>query len=147
MNLFVGRRAIVAGLSSLLAASMLAACSTPGRSSAEDAGELRQRVETYWSLVKVNDKVGAWKYELASQDQSMTLEAYLKTGGVVYDAIEVRDVRQLAEKEAAAEVWMRFDLPLLRIKGQEATAQDQWRRVDGVWYHVRKRSAMFPDAK
>jgi hypothetical protein len=39
---------------------------------------------------------------------------------------------------------MRYSAPLLRIKGQEAVAQDEWQRIDGQWYHVLRRSVMFP---
>ena len=77
----------------------------------------------------------------------MTLEGYLKRGGIVYQALEVRDVRFKDADLAEVDVWMRYDLPLLRIKGQELVAQDQWRRVEGVWYHAPQRGSMFPDAK
>ena len=37
--------------------------------------------------------------------------------------------------------------PTLRLKAQEATAQDHWRRIDGAWHHVLRRSSTLPDAK
>jgi hypothetical protein len=39
---------------------------------------------------------------------------------------------------------MRYSLPLLRVKKQEVTIEDEWRRIDGVWHHVQRRSVMFP---
>lgn len=131
----------------MLVTSALVGCAAPMSMGGADKAELRQRVQEYWELVRANDKVGAWKFELASKDQSLTLEAYLKRGGIVYQALEVRDVRFKDADLAEVDVWMRYDLPLLRIKGQELVAQDQWRRVEGVWYHAPQRGSMFPDAK
>ena len=42
---------------------------------------------------------------------------------------------------------MRYSLPLLRVKKQEAAAEDEWRRIGGVWHHVQRRSVMFPTAQ
>lgn len=141
------RRAIVGSVSSALALSALVGCATSAQLGGSGLGELTQRAQAYWGLVLANDKIGAWKYELASKDQSLTLEAYLKRGGILYQAVEVRDVRLVGADVAEVDVWMRYDLPLVRVKGQELVAQDQWRLVEGVWYHAPKRSAMFPDNK
>jgi hypothetical protein len=141
------RRAILGLVSSFLSASALVGCAVPVPLDGDDKGELRHRAQEYWGLVRANDKLGAWKFELASKDQSLTLEAYLKRGGIVYQALEVRDVRFLGADLAEVDVWMRYDLPLLRIKGQELVVQDQWRRLQGVWYHAPKPSSMLPGAK
>mgnify|MGYP003589849714 CR=1 FL=1 len=135
----VGSTALVVGL---------AGCTTaPGAAGPGDQADLTRRAQAYWNLVRTNDRLEAWKYEAASKDQSMTLEGYLKRGGIVYDAVEVRGVRSMDGDTAVVDVWMRYSLPMLRLKGQEAMTQDEWRRIDGAWHHVLRRSAMFPESK
>jgi hypothetical protein len=125
------------------ALAILAGCATtggaPAVSAEDDKAAVLQRAKAYWELVRVNDKVGAWSYEAASKDRSMTIEGYIKRGGITYEAVEVRNVRSVDDDEAVVDVWMRYGVPLLRIKSQETVAQDRWRRVDGVWHHVLRR--------
>ncbi|ADU98427.1 hypothetical protein HF896_03770 [Alicycliphilus denitrificans] len=130
----------------LPAAVALAGCaSTPSPQADREA--LLQRAREYWELSRRNDTLNAWKYEAASRDQSMTLEGYVKRGGIVYDSVEVLGVRSLQGDEARVDVRMRYGVPLLRLKNMEADAQDQWRRIDGIWYHVLPRSSVFPGEK
>jgi hypothetical protein len=139
--------ACLVGSSALVA--VLAGCATaPGAATGPgNQVDLTQRAQAYWDLVRANDRLEAWKYEAASKDQSMTLEGYLKRGGVVYDAVEVRSVRSIDGDNAVVDVWMRYSVPQMRIKGLESNAQDHWRRVDGVWHHVLRQSVMFSDVK
>lgn len=142
------RRLLLARLVAPTLLALLAGCATGlGSPAAGGNADLAQRAQAYWKLVQANDRVAAWAYEAASKDQSMTLEGYLKRGGIAYDAVEVREVVSVEGDEAVVNVWMRYGIPLLRIKSQEAVAQDHWRRIDGVWHHVLRRSVMFPDAK
>lgn len=144
------RRRFVMALATPLVAVALAGCATTGSApiaTEADKVTLQKRAEAYWELVRVNDRVGAWSYEAASKDQSLTLENYIKRGGISYDAVEVRDVRSIDGDEAVVEVFMRYGLPMLRLKSQETVLQDKWRRINGVWHHVLRRSANFPDSK
>ncbi|MGB3451612.1 MAG: hypothetical protein WBA58_14090 [Giesbergeria sp.] len=146
MPLPLQRRRFMVRLAAPAALLALSACAT-GPSPTTGQASLQQRAQAYWELVRVNDSVAAWAYEAASKDQSMTLEAYLKRGGIVYDAVEVRGIRSEDGDNAVLDVWMRYNIPMLRLKAQETVAQDHWRRIDGVWHHVLRRSAAFSDAK
>ena len=143
MTQTLNRRRWAAAFAAPLALAVLAGCATtggaPAASPEDDKAALLKRATAYWELVRVNDKVGSWPYEVASKDQSMTIEGYIKRGGLSYDAVEVRSVRSIDGDTAVVDVWMRYGVPMLRIKSQEAVAQDQWRRVDGVWHHVLRR--------
>ena len=149
MTMQPNRRRLLAclvGSTALVAA--LAGCATaPGAAGAGDQADLIPRAQAYWSLVRANDRLEAWKYEAASKDQSVTLEGYIKRGGVLYEAVEVRGVRSIEGDNAVVDVWMRYSVPQMRMKGLESNVQDHWRRIDGVWHHVLRQSVMFPNAK
>ena len=46
---------------------------------------------------------------------------------------------------AVVRVRQKYSLPQVRLRGQEAVLDDPWKRIDGRWYHVRRRSVMFGD--
>ena len=133
MDLSLNRRRWMRNLGASILVAMATGCATGigGAAGAahpaagSDKAALVERATAYWALVQKNDSVAAWKVEVLSMDPAWTLEAYLKRGGVVYDAAKVA-------------VWMRYAVPLLRLKAQEAVAQDEWRLVDGQWFHARK---------
>lgn len=132
------------GAPALLALATGCAAGVGGASGAESyqngSGKdaLLQRAKAYWAANLKNDNVAAWKYEEVSTDPAWTLEGYLKRGGVVYDAVEVREVKQIEGDRAKVSVWMRYSVPLLRIKGKETLAEEDWKLVNGQWFHARK---------
>lgn len=144
----LNRRSVGAILLAPIAMGVLSGCAAVGKASPDaDKEALKKRAQEYWALVKANDRIKAWNYEELSKDPNGSLEGYLKRTGITFDVVEVRDVRSLEGDRATVEVFMRYSLPLLRVKNMETVSQDEWRRIDGAWYHVLRRSVMFPGEK
>ena len=143
----INRRQMVVTLATPAVLAVVAGCAATGGAAVSGEGDqaaLLKRAQAYWALIRSNDRVGAWAYEELSKDPNATLEAYLKRGGIAFDGIEVRGVRSIEGDRAIVNVWMRYSLPLLRVKKQESITEDEWRRINGVWFHVQRRSVMFP---
>ena len=79
-------------------------------------------------------------------DAGWGIDAYVKRGGITFDAIEVQGIQSMDNGKAVVSVRQRYSLPLLRLPNQQATLQDQWRLIDGQWYHYQPLSVAFPDA-
>lgn len=148
--------AVVAGCASTTppsttgAASPVGGAATTANAAAKaDASEeaLLKRAQAYWDLVKANDNIGAWAYEAQSKDPRWSLESYLKKGGIVYSSVKVLDVKSVQGDTAEVAVQMVYSLPLIRIKNKELETVDQWKLIDGVWYHSPPRSGLFPAPK
>nr|WP_296020450.1 hypothetical protein [uncultured Acidovorax sp.] len=148
MTKSISRRNVGAILLASVAMGVLSGCAAVGKVSPEgDKEALKKRAQEYWALVKANDRVKAWNYEELSKDPNGSLEGYLKRGGITFDAVEVREVKSLEGDRATVEVFTRYSVPLVRLKNMETVSQDEWRRIDGAWYHVLRRSVMFPGEK
>ena len=141
MNTSVSRRIALTLLASVSAATCLQGCAVMGSSAGPE--HLLSRANAYWAAVQTNDNVTAWPYEEYSKDPGWTLQTYLQLGGIKYDAVEVRDVKQIGGDRALVNVWMKYSVPLIKIKGREAVFQDEWRLIDGQWYHVLSKDSMF----
>ena len=143
------RRAASMAAIGLLSIALLGCASTPAGSAAAPKADaspeaLVKRAQAYWDLVKANDNVGAWAFEAQSKDPRGSLEAYLKKGGITYSKVQVLGVKSLEGDTAVVNVSMTYSLPLLRVRNTELNTEDQWKLVDGVWYHAPPRSGLFP---
>ena len=137
------RRRFLATLALPAAAALLAGCATPPSGDADRAA-LLARVNAYWQLALKNERVKMWPMEAASLDGQMTIEAYLKRGGITYESAEVSAIHSLEGDTAEVDLQMRYNIPLIRLKNQESLVRDVWRRIDGIWYHAPRPSVAFP---
>lgn len=117
-------------------------CATPSSPEAERAA-LLARAREYWQLQLAGERLKAWNYEAASVDQSMTLEGYFKRGGITYDATEVVGIQSINGDDAVVNLHQRYSVPLIRVKNQVADGPDEWRRINGTWFHVLRKNSMF----
>ena len=143
------RRALSVSIASVIALAFVGCASgpvtAPGAIKADPSPDaLLKRAQTYWSLVKANDNVGAWAYEAQSKDPAWSLEAYLKKGGIAYSSVQVLSVKSIEGEVGVVDVLMTYSLPILRVRNRELRAEDQWRLIDGVWYHSPPKNAFFP---
>lgn len=147
--LTVRRRQALAGLLVPTLATLVSGCAASSANTApgDDRAVLLERARAYWAATKANDLVTAWPYEDVSLDPRWTLQAYLKRGGIQYDAVEVKGVRSLDGDTALVDVDIRFSLPQMRLRNQVALVSDRWRRIDGRWYHILGRNSIFGDKR
>ena len=145
------RRALTGAFLSLAAAALVGCASAPSATSAPagpkaDSSQeaLVKRAQAYWDLVRANDNVAAWAYEAISKDPNASLEGYLKKWGITYSAVKVLGVKAVAGDTGKVDVEMTYSLPLLRVRDNQLRTEDQWKLIDGVWYHAPPRSALLP---
>ena len=104
---------------------------------------LLERARAYWAYILNNDLAEAWRYEEISRDPRWTLQSYLKRVQLVYDEATVRGVKLTEGDQATVEVALKYSLPMVRMRGQEALLQDAWKKIDGQWYHAEAKSVFF----
>ncbi|RQO82524.1 hypothetical protein DBV10_08905 [Acidovorax sp. FJL06] len=138
------RRRVLASLTvpavALLAAGLVGCASGP--SPAKDREVLLQRAQEFWKSVQDNDAVTSWKYEELSKKPGWTLQAYLKREGILYQAVQVLEVRSLEGDRAVVDVKVTYSIPVLRMMDQEVVLKDEWVRVDGLWYHAERKGVL-----
>lgn len=138
MAIFQSRRQLLSRLALPLvcgvAVALVGCASAPTPES--DREVLLQRATSFWKTVQANDPVASWKFEELSKKPGWTLQAYMKREGISYDSAQVLDVRSVEGDRAIVNVKVMYSVPLLRMNSQEVTLQDEWVRLDGLWYHA-----------
>ena len=124
----------------VLATALVGCASAP--SPATEREVLLQRATAYWKTVQDNDAVASWNYEELSKKPGWTLQAYLKREGILYEAVQVLDVRSLEGDRAVVDVKITYSVPLLRMNSQQVVLQDEWVRLEGIWYHADRKSLL-----
>lgn len=113
-----------------------------GPSPASDREVLLQRATAFWKSVQDNDPVTSWSYEELSKKPGWTLQAYLKREGILYQTVQVLEVRSLEGDKAVVDVKVTYSIPVLRMMDQEVVLKDEWVRVEGLWYHAERRGIL-----
>ena len=143
LPMFQRRRALAqlaAPVVAALAAGLVGCASVA--SPAQDREVLLQRAAAFWKTVQDNDPVASWGYEELSKKPGWTLQAYLKREGILYESAQVLEVRSLEGDRAVVDVKITYSVPLLRMNNQEVLLQDEWVRLDGLWYHADRKSLL-----
>jgi len=70
------------------------------------------------------------------------LQAYAKREGVVYEDVQVQNVRSIEGDRAVVDVKIIYSVPVLRMTGQELVLRDEWVRLQGQWYHADRKSIL-----
>ena len=89
-----------------------------------------------------NDVTTAWNHEELSKKPGWTLQAYAKREGIVYEDVQVQDVRSLEGDRAVVDVKVIYSVPVLRMTGQELVLRDEWVRLQGQWYHAERKGIL-----
>lgn len=139
----MGRRKLVCGLV-VASALMVQGCATGA--SKGGAGVL-ERAKAYWATVLANELTESWRYEEMSKDPRWTLQNYIKRSQITYDALEVLQVVSETETDAVVEVKVRYSVPTLKIKAVEAVMRDEWKKIDGQWYHALPKNSLLQGEK
>ncbi|MFD1710183.1 hypothetical protein FVQ98_03005 [Ottowia sp. GY511] len=150
---FIARRAALASALGIFSIGLWGCASSPSGAGAAAAAPakadaspeaLLKRAQAYWGLVRANDNVGAWAYEAQSRAPNASLEAYLKKGGITYSSVNVTGVKSIEGDTGMVDVTMKYSLPLLRVRDRDLRTEDQWKLIEGVWYHSPPKSGLFP---
>ncbi|MBT9512321.1 MAG: hypothetical protein IV104_08230 [Acidovorax sp.] len=120
----------------------LTGCASSAPTPAKDREVLLQRATVFWKSVQDNDAVTSWNYEELSKKPGWTLQAYLKREGILYQAVQVLEVRSLEGDRAVVDVKVTYSIPVLRMMDQEVVLKDEWVRLDGAWYHADRKSVL-----
>lgn len=123
-----------------LAVGLVGCASTP--SPAKDREVLLQRATVFWKAMQENDISTAWALEELSKKPGWTLQAYAKREGIVYEKVEVQDVRSMEGDRAVIDVKVTYSVPVLRMTGQELVLRDEWVRLQDQWYHADRKSLL-----
>jgi len=123
-----------------LAVGLAGCASTP--SPAKDREVLLQRATVFWKAMQENDIATAWAHEELSKKPGWTLQAYAKREGLVYEKVEVQDVRSVEGDRAVIDVKITYTVPVLRMGSQELVLRDEWVRLQGQWYHADRKSLL-----
>jgi len=136
MSTFLRRTACVACIALALG---ITGCATTGmgeRGKTEAA--LLQRANAYWTAVKDNDRATAWNYEEVSIKPDWTLQAYLRRGGIVYEAAQVQSDATIEGNQATVNVKLEYSVPQVRAKNIHTELPDKWVWLNGQWYHAHR---------
>lgn len=144
VNWEIGRRKLVCGL--LLASALMAQGCATATAGAGGAGVL-ERAKAYWATVLANELTESWRYEEMSKDPRWTLQNYLKRSQITYDTLEVLRVVSETDTDAVVEVKVRYSVPTLKIKAMEAVMRDDWKKIDGQWYHALPKNSLLQGEK
>jgi len=141
------RRVVLLAAAAGACLPLLAACAAPGgkvaHAGASEAA-LLARAQAYWDAIKAGDRVTAWDYVAASKNPNVTLQDYVKRGGVTYNRVQIMGVRSLQGDAAVLDVSINYSVPVLNIRNQDKVQPDHWRLIDGAWYHNPPRSVLIP---
>lgn len=111
-------------------------------SPAQEREVLLQRATVFWQAMQENDIATAWAHEELSKKPGWTLQAYAKREGLVYEKVQVQDVRSIEGDRAVVDVKVTYSVPVLRMTGQELVLRDEWVRLQGQWYHADRKSLL-----
>ena len=123
-----------------LALGLTGCASTP--SPEKEREVLLQRAKVFWKAMLENDVAVAWAHEELSKKPGWTLQAYAKREGIVYEDVQVQDVRSLEGDRAVVDVKVIYSVPVLRMTGQELVLRDEWVRLQGQWYHAERKGIL-----
>lgn len=102
---------------------------------------LTERVNQYWGYLIKNDFEKSYLYESPEYRQGVTALGYAKSfgGGVTWLDARVDKIEEKGD-EAVVHVEIRYfwNMALVMPKdGMKSTALENWKFVEGVWYHQR----------
>lgn len=105
---------------------------------------LTQRVNEYWGLKIKRDFEKSYLYESPEYRKNVPLSKYLTSIGPGIEWLSVKVEKVLVEKDlATVHVKIAYRWSMVPVKSKEGftgTTSEEWRMVDGIWYHDKKQS-------
>ena len=122
----------------VLGVLVLNGCATSPAVQRDSSAEgLRQRAVLYWEARAAGDVIKAYGLESASVTGEQSLQAYAKRQGLIIRKAEVSGSPLVEGGAAKVPVSVEYVLPAVGMGGlpQQASFDDEWVLLDGIWFH------------
>ncbi len=104
----------------------------------DDKEVVHKRAQKYWESKLTGDTITCYQLEEPSYRKKVPLSVYARPGNLIFKEVKI-DKIIISDDNATVTVKIKYIIPALGSKLVfPSTVKDEWKKVDGEWYHVHK---------